>query len=366
MNKNVFYQFSIPGDFIKAEPYGSGHINDTYSVSVSQAGKPVRYIFQRINDQIFKDVPGLMENIARVTEHTLKKLHESGEEDFSRKTLQLVKTKKGENFLHDQGLYWRAYLFIENAQTYDLIDDPIKAYEAAKSFGKFLKLLADIPGDPLNETIKDFHNSRSRYNNLQTSIQKNTASRASNVQKEIEFFQSREKYVDVVINQLASGELPLRVTHNDTKLNNVMLDNESMTGICVIDLDTLMPGSCLYDFGDMVRTATNAGLEDDKDLSKVFVQLPIFEALVKGYLEVNGKALTQNEIKQLVFAGKIITMNVGMRFLTDYLDGDQYFKTKYEDHNLVRCRTQMALIRSIEGHESEMDEIVKKYAKIYC
>jgi hypothetical protein len=347
--------FQIHGVFQEAAPYGSGHINDTYCAIFDQAGTPVRYIFQRINHNIFKNPITLMENIQRVTAHLAAK--SAGNMNFSRSALTLVSTREKEScYRDDQGNYWRCYLFIEMARTYDAVESADQAFQAAKAFGQFQKLLADLPTPRLHETIPDFHHTPKRFANLERTILADSSGRVTYAQREIQFALSRRAICGTLLN----AGLPERVTHNDTKLNNVMLDDATGNGICVIDLDTVMPGLALYDFGDMVRTATSPAKEDELDLSKVQMQFPMFEALVSGYLSSASEFLTPTEKKLLAFSGKLITFEIGVRFLTDFLAGDTYFKVHREDHNLHRCRTQFKLVESIEQQEEAMNKLVER------
>lgn len=354
--------FPLLGRFVSAEPYGSGHINDTFCVTFDQAGIRVRYIFQRINDRIFRNVPELMENIARVTAHAGERAAQQGA-DASRRALTLVPTRDGQAYHRDEsGGWWRCYLFIEGARTHDIIENPRQAREAARAFGQFQELLVDLPGGRLHETIPDFHNTRRRFENLRRAVDADTAGRAAEVAAEIAFAFERESMVDRLLALQARGEIPERVTHNDTKLNNVMIDEATQVGLCVIDLDTVMPGLALYDFGDMVRSATNSAAEDEQDLSKVRARESIFEALVEGYLSAAGGFLNSAEIAHLAFSGRLITFEVGIRFLTDHLEGDVYFKTKRPGHNLDRARNQFALLRSLEEQADAFEAIVRRHS----
>jgi aminoglycoside phosphotransferase (APT) family kinase protein len=361
---SVAHGFQIQGSYIDSHPYGGGHINDTFVAAFSQAGTRVRYLFQAVNDRIFKNPVALMENIRRVTEEAQRRLEAAGMPDPSRCTLTVIPARDGLPFFRDEtGKYWRAYLFIEGARTYDIIKNQRQAYEAAKAFGGFQSLVADLPGGRLHETIPNFHNTRSRLERLKQAVAADTKGRLAEVRAEWDFVQRREEIIDRLLDLAAKGEIPERVTHNDTKLNNVMIDDATQTGICVVDLDTVMPGLALYDFGDMVRTATSPALEDETDLSKVRMQMPMFEALVNGYLASAGSFLNEAEISHLAFSGKLITLEIGIRFLTDHLEGDVYFKTKRPGHNLDRCRTQFALVRSIEEQEAAMNRFVREAAK---
>jgi len=353
----IWSQFQICGEFLDAAPCGSGHINDTYCVNVDQAGTRVRYLLQRINHRIFKNPVALMDNIQRVTAHLAEKL--SAETDRCRRALTVIPSRAGPPFVLDQnGNYWRAYLFIEKARTYDAVESTSQAFEAAKAFGRFQKVLADFPAPRLSDTIPDFHHTPQRFAALENAIERDAVNRAQLAQPEIHFALSHQAMVGVLLD----ANLPERVTHNDTKLNNVMIDDATGEGICVIDLDTVMPGLVLYDFGDMVRTTTSPAKEDEKDLSKVRMQFPMFEALVRGYLTATAGFLTPMEKKLLPFSGKLITFEIGLRFLTDFLAGDTYFKVHRENHNLDRCRTQFKLVESIEQQEEEMNRLVETAA----
>ncbi len=359
--KKIASCFDLRADFVHGEPYGSGHINDTFCIFVDQAGLRIRYILQRINSNVFKQPIPLMENIKRVTDESLRALTESGCKEAHRCTLTLIPALDGKPYVEDEdGNIWRVYPFISRARTYDMIENTDQCVQVAKAFGNFQKLAADLPGEPLFDTIPDFHNTSKRFENFKNALAADPLGRAASVQKEINWFLEREADCHLVVNYLASGELPMRVTHNDTKLNNVMLDDVTGEGICVIDLDTTMPGSALYDFGDMIRTSTSPAAEDEKDTSLVTMRMEYFEALAKGYCEA-ASFLTPLEKSLLPFSGKLLTMECGMRFLTDYLEGDTYFKIKRPEHNLDRCRTQIALVESIEAQLEEMKAIVAKY-----
>ena len=350
----VARQFQLHGEFLEATPYGSGHINDTYCAVFDQAGVKNRYILQRINHNIFKNPVALMENIHRVTVHLAYKA--GGTSDFSRRVLTLVSTRDGGFYHRDaEGNHWRAYLLIEKARTYDAVESTEQAFKAARAFGNFQKLLADLPAPRLHDTIPDFHHTPKRFANLEKAIEANVAKRCDLARAEIEFA-LRHK---AMCSMLLDANLPERVTHNDTKFNNVMLDDATGEGICVIDLDTVMPGLALYDFGDMVRTTTSPTREDELDLTKVGMQFPMFEALVRGYLSTAAEFLTPAEKKLLPLSGKLITFEIGIRFLTDYLAGDVYFKVHREHHNLDRCRTQFKLVESIESQEERMNQLVE-------
>jgi aminoglycoside phosphotransferase (APT) family kinase protein len=356
--------FPLLGRFLRGASHGSGHINDTFAITFDQAGTAVRYILQRINDRIFKDVPALMDNIQRVTSHAAAKVAASGGDDAARRALTLVPARSGGPFHRDgHGGWWRCYLFVEKARTHDLIESPRQAAEAARAFGEFQRLLLDLPGVRLRETIPGFHDTRRRFEDFRRAITNDRRRRAAEARSEIAFALTREALAGVLLDLHARGEIPERITHNDTKLNNVMLDDATHEAVCVIDLDTVMPGLALYDFGDMVRSATNAAAEDERDLAKVAMRMPIYEALVSGYLAAAGGFLNAAERAHLAFAGKLVTFEIGLRFLTDFLEGDVYFKTHRPGHNLDRARNQFALVRSIEAQESAMQAAAERIAR---
>ena len=355
--------FDMRADFVHGHPYGSGHINDTYCAYYDQSGQRIRYIHQRLSTEAFKKPIELMENVGRVTSHSLNQLLEDGNPEARRRTLTCIPSIKGEPHAIDaDGNCWRTYPFIERARTYDTIESEAQASEAARAFGEFQKLAATMPGEPLHETIPGFHNTKQRFEHLIDAIEADTHNLAAGVQKEIDWFMARQSEGSKVVDMLEAGEIPLRVTHNDTKLNNVMLDDVTGEGICVIDLDTTMPGSAVYDFGDMVRTATSPVAEDEIDVSKITMRMHMFEALVKGYLSSAGSFLTDNERSLLAFSGKLLTMECGTRFLTDYLKGDVYFKIHRDGHNLDRTRSQIALAESITAQMDDMEALVAKYS----
>ncbi|MEI6890606.1 MAG: aminoglycoside phosphotransferase family protein [Pontiella sp.] len=351
--------FTCPGIYRGEIPYGSGHINDTFKVYYDVNGVEVHYIHQRINPNIFKDIPGLMENIGRVTRHQRMKFEQAGADDLDRRVLTLIPTVDGKDFYQDQsGAYWRTYTFIEGALGIDVVENTQQAFEAAKAFGEFQCQLADLPGR-LKETIPNFHHTRSRFDTLLQAVEEDSFNRAADVKAELEFAMHHEGLVDIVVDLLASGEIPERVTHNDTKLNNVLIDTTTHKGKCVIDLDTVMQGSVLYDFGDMVRTTTNTAEEDEPDLSKVGMDIDYFTALVNGYMETASGFLVPKEKELLPLSGKLITFEIGLRFLTDYLQGDTYFKTHRDGQNIDRCRKQFKMVQSMEEQMDAMQDVME-------
>jgi hypothetical protein len=356
----VAAQFSIPGEMVNHEAFGCGLINDTYAVYFDQGGLAVRYVIQRINHHVFKQPELVMDNIIRVTQHITKKLKAAGEKETARRVLTLVPTRSNKLWHKDSGgNTWRCYIFIEGAEAHNHVDSPALAEEAARAFGEFQYMLVDLKGPRLADTIPNFHHTRSRYNAFIQALEDDAAGRAGKIAREIAWVKDREPVVDVLLDLQGSGDLPERITHNDTKINNVMMDLESGEGICVMDLDTVMPGLVLYDFGDLVRATTISTAEDSLELEKVAMRMPMFQALVRGYLSSAKSFLTPREIDFLAFSGKLITLETGIRFLTDYLNGDTYFKTKRADHNLDRFRVQARMVESIEAQEEEMQAFVR-------
>lgn len=360
--KSIVSQFTFEGEFIDAKPHGFGHINDTYAVYFKKPdGGTHRYILQRINHNTFKKPEELMENVEMVTSHLRKKIIAAGG-DPERETLNIIPSINNKSFYIDEdGNYWRAYIFIEGAQTYQVVENLNHLYNAGRAFGKFQMLLSDFPGEKLHETIPNFHNTKIRFETFVDAVNKDIMNRAKDVKKEIEFALKRADDALVLLNLLEQNKLPLRVTHNDTKFNNVMIDNKTGEGICVIDLDTVMPGLSLYDFGDSIRSGANPAAEDEKDLSKVCMDLELYESFTKGFLETAGKSLTPTEIEYLPFSAKIMTFECGIRFLGDYLVGDTYFKIHREGHNVDRTRTQFKMVADMEEKADKMMEIVRKY-----
>jgi hypothetical protein len=354
-------QFQIYGQILHAETCKIGHINETYSATYDQGGTRVRYIHQKINQNVFKNPSGVMDNVMRVTTHLRRKLEEQGANHITRRCLTIVPTRNGDSFYQDnEGNFWRTFVFVEGVETLEAVQTPRQAFEAAKAFGNFQNLLVDLPGGRLHDTIPDFHNTRKRFTALQNSISNDHFNRAREASKEIDFALKHESIVDVIINAMAKGRIPERITHNDTKFNNVMLDIATGEAMCVVDLDTVMPGCALYDFGDIVRTATSPTLEDEQDLRKVKMHMPMFEAIAKGYLSTAGNFLNPAEKSLIAFSGKLITFTIGMRFLTDFLNGDTYFRIHRTGHNLDRARTQFKLVASIEEQEEEMQKFVDR------
>ena len=355
-------KFLFEGAFQYAQPYGCGHINDTFAAYFKKDdGNTRRYILQRINHYVFKHPAELMSNIERITRH-LRKAIEEGGGDADRETLNLIPTREGKSFYKSpEGDFWRGYIFIEGARTYERVGNSDHFYNAGKAFGSFQKQLDDFPAGELYETIVDFHNTPKRFRDFEKAAMQDAAGRARHAEKEIEFILERKKDTGIVTDLLASGAIPVRVTHNDTKFNNIMIDDITGEGICVLDLDTVMPGSALYDFGDSIRFGASSALEDERDLDKVWMKLTLFDAFAKGFMENTRGILTKKETELLAFSAKLMTLECGMRFLEDYLNGDIYFKVHREGHNLDRARTQIKLIGDMEQKMGEMEKVVGKY-----
>lgn len=358
----VIDQIAFEGTFIDYERYGNGHINDTFvALYQLEDGSKIRYILQRMNHDTFKQPEQLMENIAGVTEFLKKKiLLKHG--DINRETMNIIPTIDGNTFYKDSiGSYWRAYIFIEDATCFDMVEKPDDFYQSAIAFGHFQEQLADYPASTLHETIPNFHNTPIRFENFKKALEEDSLGRAKEVAAEIDFVMKREKDTHILIDLYAEGKLPLKVTHNDTKLNNIMIDNKTRKAICVIDLDTVMPGFSVNDFGDSIRFGASTGAEDEPDLSKVNFDLSLYELYTKGFLEGCNGSLTETEIDMLPVGAKMMTLECGIRFLTDYLQGDTYFRIHHEKHNLERTRTQFKLVSDMEQNWEAMHEIVNKY-----
>ena len=346
---DVMARFQIEGTLKSVEPYGSGHINVTYLAVTDQK----RYILQKINNNLFKRVDKLMNNIYLVTEHVKNKCPE-------KTVLTLVKTLDNEPFLTHEGNYYRVYDFIEESVCLQIPRNTDEFYESAVAFGDFTNMLCDFDATQLYEILPNFHNTVDRFKNFEIALEKNLSGRAELAQPEIEFALARKGITSKIVDLIASGEMPLKVTHNDTKLNNVLLHKDTLKGLAVIDLDTVMPGSVCYDFGDSIRFGCNSSYEDEEDLSKVYFKMDMFEAYVKGYLS-SMSDITEVEKECLVDGAILMTFECGIRFLSDFLDGDTYFKTTKVNHNLFRCRTQFKLVSEMEKNRELMLEIVRKY-----
>ncbi len=362
MPQNLFaiaQQFNLEGNPARIKPFGSGHINDTFKVTTAGADRP-DYILQRINDTVFPDVAGLMNNMDRVTRHIRHKLEEAGERDIDRRVLTLIPGRDGALFYKDaQGGYWRMLLFISGGKTYDIVNSPEKAYQGGRAFGRFQAQLSDFPPPPLKETIPDFHNLEKRLQTFERTVQADPVKRAGQVKEEIEMIRHRADEMSVLHRLGLAGKIPRRITHNDTKFNNILFDADDRV-LCILDLDTVMPGFVHFDFGDAIRTCANTGAEDEKDLTKVSMDIKLFEAYARGFLEETGSFLLPLEIEYLAFSAKLFAYAQALRFLTDYIDGDHYYKIHFPEHNLQRTRAQLKLLQSMEEQYEDMKKIIKK------
>jgi thiamine kinase-like enzyme len=355
--KEIVFQFVEQDNNVQIMPLGKGHINDSYKVISN--GK--EYVLQRINHHIFKNVDQLQDNIFRVTSHIRAKLEARGETDIERKVLSLLPARDEKLYYKDgNGDYWRVMDFIGGSKSYDEIN-PELAYRAGMAFGDFQQILADLPGDPLFETIPNFHNMEARLETFRASVKNNRAGRLNEVADLVSEIELRADEMCKAERLHREGMLPKRTNHCDTKVNNILFDEEDRV-LCVVDLDTVMPGYVLSDFGDFIRTGANTGAEDDKELGRVSVDLAIFEGYAKGYLQKAGSFLTKMEIENLAFGAKLLTYMQTVRFFTDYIDGDTYYKIAYPEHNLVRTKAQFKLLQSLEEHFEEMQRIVLQAA----
>lgn len=370
--------FALPGDLIEVAAHGTGHINATFVVTMDQAGTHVRYLLQLLNTHVFREPTLLMDNVVRVTEHLRRRMAADGIRGLSRRTLTVVRSLDGSPFWRDGGRgegdgFWRCYLFIEGAHYSDLMDSTHKAFALGAASGRFLEQVSDLPGPRLAETIPNFHNARTRYAAFEKAVAEDQVGRVASVAREIAFFRENLEGFDRIVAALASGEAPERITHNDTKISNLLVDDETGEAICVIDLDTVMPGSTAYDFGDLVRTVPISTSEDDPEPGRMVLVPEMFAALSRGFAsgtmvperaaepkadpQAAGRSfLTEREIELLPVGARVITMLMGIRFLTDFLDGDRYYKVARDSHNLDRCRTQIALVRSMDSQASMMRE----------
>lgn len=362
--EDAIYAFGFGNRCSYVKPFGAGHINETYAVYMpGESGDELAYVLQRVNSNVFKDPAGVMDNIFGVTEYLRNVIRREGG-DPDRETLSYIKTKSGCNYFEDsEGEPWRCYNFIPDSVCYQLVEEPEQFYQSGSSFGHFLKQLSDYPASKLNETIPDFHNTIRRFEAFQVALKRDLKNRADSCRPEIDFVLAREKDCGVLVHQQDEGILPLRVTHNDTKLNNILFDEKTGKGLCIIDLDTIMPGLAANDFGDSIRFGAATAEEDEPNLDLMHFDISLYELYVKGYLEETKDVLTEAEIGSLPWGARLMTLECGIRFLTDYLQGDTYFKTDYPEHNLIRARTQFRLVDEMEQQFERMQEIVQKYTK---
>ena len=358
--EHIVNQFNIEGQFISASPIGSGHINDSWLITTAPSSAP-DYVLQRINHTIFRNIPELTNNILKVTRHLRQRLLCKDADLAYFQVIQLIQTTTGNYFFHDpDGNYWRLYNHVRNSKSYDIVENPELAFEAGKAFGIFQYLTSDINASSLFEILPDFHHIASRLNTFRETVRRDPANRAKEVIKEINLIESHAEEMHTILRLGEQGRIPLRVTHNDTKFNNVLF-NPDNKAIAVVDLDTVMPGYILYDFGDAIRTGANTAEEDEADLSKVHIDLNLFEAYSRGYLDITRRFLVPAEIEHLAFSAKFMTCLIGLRFLIDHIDGDHYYKIKFPGHNLQRARAQFKLLQSMEEHFPEMQEIIRIY-----
>ena len=362
--EDAVYAFGFGPQCSYVKPFGEGHINETYAVYMpGPEGTDVpRYVLQRVNIHVFKNPAQVMENIFSVTEYLREVIRKEGG-DLDRETLSYIKTKSGDTYFEDaDGQPWRCLHYVPNSICHQTVEEPQQFYQSARSFGHFLKQLGDYPAERLYETIPRFHDTVKRFQDFSEAVRKDVKNRAGQCREEIDFALAREADCGVLMNQLQEGILPLRVTHNDTKLNNILFDADTDQGLCIIDLDTIMPGLAANDFGDSIRFGASTAEEDEPDLSKVHFDIHLYELYVKGYLEMAREVLTPAEIDSLPWGARLMTLECGMRFLADYLQGDVYFKTAYPEHNLVRARTQFRLVKEMEEQFDSMYEILRKYS----
>ena len=362
--EDAVYAFGFGPQCSYVKPFGEGHINETYAVYMpgTEGTDVPRYVLQRVNIHVFKNPAQVMENIFSVTEYLREVIRKEGG-DLDRETLSYIKTKSGDTYFEDaDGQPWRCLHYVPNSICHQTVEEPQQFYQSARSFGHFLKQLGDYPAERLYETIPRFHDTVKRFQDFSEAVRKDVKNRAGQCREEIDFALAREADCGVLMNQLQEGILPLRVTHNDAKLNNILFDADTDQGLCIIDLDTIMPGLAANDFGDSIRFGASTAEEDEPDLSKVHFDIHLYELYVKGYLEMARDVLTPAEIDSLPWGARLMTLECGMRFLADYLQGDVYFKTAYPDHNLVRARTQFRLVKEMEEQFDSMYEILRKYS----
>ncbi len=356
----IIGRFRISGELVSIKENKTGHINSTYFLTFHDSGHESKYVLQKINTYVFKNPEQLMSNIVGVTEYLRDVIAAEGG-DPERGTLRFIASRDGRYFTYDNsGGCYRVYPFIDGVVSYQLADTTELFYRAGLAFGDFQRKLAGYDASALYETIPDFHNTKKRFERFLRVVSECRSGREKIAKREIEFVRAREEVCSFIVDGIEDGRIPVRVTHNDTKLNNILMDKESGEGVCIIDLDTVMPGSALYDFGDAIRFGASSALEDEKDLSKVFFRTDMFDAFAAGYLKGTGGELTDYEIKSLTMGALVITLETGMRFLTDYLENDIYFRTEYEDHNLIRARNQFKLVYDIETRHDEFDAIIKR------
>jgi thiamine kinase-like enzyme len=357
--RKLYNSFLADGSFSNAGPYGSGHIHDTFRVKTIEKEKD-DYILQRLNTRVFKNIPELQENIERVTKHLHHKLERIPGADIKRECLTLIPARNGKTWIEDEeGSFWRMLIFISNNKSYDIVDTPDKAFEGGKAIGRFQALLSDLPGKPLHETIPSFHDVEKRIDNFRYSLKKDPAGRVKETVSETDFILKRADGMTIIQKLGREGKIPVRITHNDTKFNNILFD-ENGKSLCIIDLDTVMPGYFHSDFGDAIRTGANIAAEDEKDISKIKMDIDLFKAYASGYLSETNNTLNDIEKEYLAFAPLLLAYEQTLRFLTDYVDGDKYYRIHHKHHNIQRTRAQMRLLESMEEQYGEMKRIIRK------
>ena len=358
---SIMVHFGITDPIVSAEPFGSGHINDTIHVVTAGSGKEHSYVLQRLNTNVFPDPDILMNNAVQVTQYLAKIVEEKGG-DVSRETVHFYPADNGKYYYTDEnGKVWRLEDLISHTHSFDLCTSAEMFEQTGVAFGSFLSDLSSFPADRLGEVIKNFHNTRVRFETFTKEVKADKAGRLDSCRKEVEFALARKELAEVLVKELEEEKIPLRVTHNDTKINNILMDETTNQPVCIIDLDTIMPGAAAYDFGDSIRFGASNAEEDERDLSKVFMRMDLFEAFTRGYMRAVGKKLSLAEARSLAEGSIVITFETGIRFLGDYLNGDVYFKVARPQHNLDRARTQLKLVEDMEGKLPQMLEIVEKY-----
>lgn len=361
--KEIFSRFGAEGTFLSGESFGPGHIHDTYRITTKEKDCD-DYILQRINDNVFRDVPKLQENIERVTGHLRRKIALIPGSNLKRECMTLIPvTATGKSYhIDEEGKFWRLFIFISDHRSYERVDSYHRASEGGRAIGRFQAMLADLPGDPLHETIPDFHDIEKRLESFHRVMEEDPAGRVSQIPGEIEAITSREEEMKILIRLGREGRIPVRITHNDTKFNNILFDTNDRA-LCLIDLDTVMPGYVHYDFGDAIRTAANSADEDSRDPGAVSMNIDIFRAYAEGYLSEATGTLNDTEKEYIPFAPKLLTYIMATRFLTDYIAGDIYYKISYPEHNLCRNRAQIALLRDMEAKYDQMVQIINSFNK---
>ncbi len=357
--KTIFDSFTANGSFAEAFPCGNGHIHDTFRIETSEKDRE-DYILQKLNNIVFRNIPELQENIERVTMHMHRKLLLIPGADVKRECLTLVPAKNGKSFIVDKdGSFWRMFIFITDNRSYDIVDSPEKAYEGGRAIGRFQALLTDLPGKPLNETIPSFHDVEKRIDNFMNSLKNDPVGRVNETTGETDSILKRADEMRIIQKLGREGKIPVRITHNDTKFNNILFDVNGKS-LCLIDLDTVMHGYFHSDFGDAIRTGANSAAEDESDLSKVKMDIDLFGAYARGYLSETNNTLNAIEKEYLAFAPLLMTYEQALRFLTDYIDGDIYYRIHNKSHNIQRTRSQIRLLESIESQYTEMQKIITR------